>query len=682
MKKHAKANMQRTLSLAVGLTFTLSAVQPVYARALREPATDISSSTIVDKIGQWGLTADLRLLKKDLFDGIGIKAGYRYGVDPSFNDGLMTRYDRYYLKFDGSGTTSKDTADLAAAKEKDFGVGLGLLNRLEFQFARQFENTEDALKAKPYFYNNIPLTAEKALNGLKPGDVFSMRSNLGVVVSASFLQGLGANFALDVGAHYLVQGSFQIHALRLPDDKLRLKLVGLRNKEKGAHINVGYEGILKIFKVNRLDRKITSLLQLDPVKISFEKGKNNLFMVDYVVNLKEEASRVAYDQVLDRATDLREVAKTIGHNTSIRELKDALLTDIEPLDKLAREDVAASNEGARVARSFKGSMDSKYRSGSLDLGIRLVNMLSSSEYSENKITSVNGDEEKEYYQLNSYEAKSENSFFFSWLQMKKQTRMNAVFKTDGNFENPQAEDLVISVVRKDKRFRGSEFKTNVIEQIARTLPEVVANKIDYSGWTAQEDEKRNNVAIRYQIVIHPEALDAAPELTQAQIFDRYIAYLEEIGDIAMLRVAAKRQGYAALHDGLDGVSAYRFHMKEEVERIASKLAKALDKKQSGADRLNALMSLRKDRLFLKTGVRFVLELLPQDLQKLKTLIRVDLDVESSDGDSVEFAFGDRPESEIYKRLLTIQNLINDEGLDLRLEAETLKMTLLKAEIVR
>lgn len=683
MTTKTKKNLTKAIALTTGLTMALTAVQPAFANVLRSPAVadgKITTSDIVNKIGQWGLVADLRLFKKDLFDGIGIRGGYRYEVEPSFNDGLMTRYDRYYINMDGKADTLKDKAELVAAKESDFGVGVGLLNALEFTFARQFVDTNDAVEAKPYFYDNLPFTAEKALNGLKPGDYFSMKTNLGVVVSGSFLQGLNASLALDLSAHYLVQGSFQIHALRLPDDKLRLKLVGLRNKEKGLSVGIGYEGILNIFKYNRLNKQITSILDLDPAKVSGSKGSNNLFMVDYVVNLKDEQSVKAYDQVLKNARDVKSVAKTVKKNVSIQELKDQLLMDIEPLDVLAREDIAASQSGKRVGRSFKGSLAQEYQKGTLDLGIRLVSLMTGGEYSENNITSLNDNEEKDYFVLNSYNMKSENNFFFSWLQTKKDVRMNAAFRSDSTFKKLKAEDMVISVVRKDKRFREAEFKGEVIDQLKRTLPDIVRNQIDFNSWNTS-GEKLNNVAIRYQVVMHPEIMGALPQYSADTLTEMYLDYLRGLRALDLVKSAAFQQRAPKLME-TDERDVYDFHLRESIEKIANKLAKALDRSLPGDQRLQALMSLRKNPIFLKTGVRFFLELLPQDEGKLKQLIQFDMHIESSDGDRLDFTFGDKAESDIHKRLLTIQNLIENGGLDLRLEGETLKINLLNSEVVR
>lgn len=661
------------IQVSAGVTLSLMMVKPVYSLALDSNRLLPTTQQTSDKLAQWGLDGDLKLLNADLFSGFGLNGGYTYQVEPSYNEGLYTRYDKYYFKLDANEGQSK----LSEAVDANFSVGLGLRNDYEVRFARQFNNSKDAISARPYFYKNLPLDAKRAIDGLKVGDYFSFKSKLGVVVSAGFLKGLGGNIMVDAGAHYLVSGSFQVHVLRLPDNKVRVKLVGLRSREKGLSAGIGFDSILDVFKVSYLDRRVTAILDLNPLKISTNNGLNNLFMVDYVVDLKDEETRNAYNDVMDVVKNGRQVkeAMRLAFPTSnIEKLKNLLVMDIEPLDSIGRRDVQNNVQSVRVSRSFKGAMDSNYQNSSMHLGIKLIRLDESKSYSENRIVSYGQDEEKKYYRLNSFNANSENGFFFNFLQVSKDVKMNAVLRTDERFENPHVEDLVVAVERKDKRFTSSDLE-DVKQSFERTLPKALYSMIDFSNWK-NEGVKKNNVSARYQIVLHPEVLDAIPEMDQKTLYGKYLEYLRgmEIMDLI------PRSHSAANNENYNGEDYIEVKLGYEVQKIARQLAKTLDRKLDGVSRLNALMELRKNKLFLRTGIRFILEQLPNDLEKQKSLIRIDLAMDAKEGDRVNFEFGNQKESDIYKRLLSIQNLINNDGVDLRLESETLQLQLLSGQI--
>ncbi|MCE3009930.1 MAG: hypothetical protein LW875_04905 [Proteobacteria bacterium] len=620
---------------------------------------------LCDTAARWGVKADLRVLSVSLFDGLGLKGGYNYSVDPSYTNGLFTRFDRYYTNVNASTSES-----INEAAQSDFSVGLSAKHTFEVEFARQFGDACGAITAMPYAWDQLPLNSERVLKNLKEGDMVTMKAHLNLVVSGNFLRSLRWEAVkpldLDIGGHYLVSGKFQIQVLRLADEKIRLKLIGIRSEEKGVHAGLRYGGVLTVIKVGYLDQGILKVMNLNPLQISFNDGNNDLFMVDYVLDLKDKDVAQAYNSSLRNAGKAQSL-KILNPANSVENLREQLLMDLVPIENIFSADQQA-NRLARVQRAFKGSALSDYKRNNFDFGIRLLRLKAERNYSVNRITSVDRDEARSHYLLNSYLQKSENGFFFSWLKVQKDAQMNAVFTTNEIFEKPVPENLVMSVERKDNRFRPAELEEVKI-QLARTIPQDVFRQIDFSQWQFR-GRVANNVAVRYQVVMAPDAILEAPVLSQEEIKAKYISYLETVEYKDLIRRdSLARENYDYTAETFAGQTLGR-----EVDQISRKLKIVFSPKEKATDRINALMDLRSNRVFRVTGTGFLTTLLP--VEKRDRLMSFKLEMESTDGNRLKFQYGQATLTPIYSRLMYIQSILNNDGLDLRLEAETLSTQVL------
>lgn len=638
------------LTLGLASSILLASPQKVYA------------DNITDRLAAWGITADMRILSTEVFNGLGFKAGYRYKVEPSYNEGLFTRLDRYYFDLNASGDTS-----ITEAADGDFSIGLDATERVEIEFARQFLDSKEALLAKPYFIKQLPTSAEKVLKNLKVGDFVTFKANLNILTSADFVRSLGiSHVGLTISANYLISGQFQVHVLKLPENKVRLKLVGLRNRSKGMSLKVGYDSVLKIVGVKVLDKRITKVLDLNPIELHFNDGNRDLFMVDYIMNLDDQEVRAAYDQVLDQALRVENL-KIANPLKSEDELRNVLLMNLESVEELHKRDLSNGVVNPRIARSFKGRADSDYRNGSLKLGIRLIRMLEQRDLSKNKIVSVEKDESTKHYRLDSYRSRSEMGTLFSFFKLTKDVYINAVYETDDEFKNERPVDIVLHVERKDKRFTKNEMDS-LKDQLRRTVTPEVFSQIDFGSFD-DRTKKKNNVAARYILVIHPEAIFRAPELKKDEIARRYLEYIESIPAQGLPQTNPRFEGRISN-------STYQEAFGRDIKRASRLLEEVLNKSLEPTQRVEAFVELRKNRLFKLTGFGFFQSLLPKD--ELQKLMSFNLSMESTDGDRLDFGFGDRQENDLYKRLLYIMKTFTDDGLDLRLESELLGLTLLKA----
>lgn len=629
-----------------------------------------ANSSVGDLAARWGIQADLRLLGTELFEGANLKTGYRYEVDPSYKFGLFTRLDRYYFN-----TTVDTNPEIKEVPADDFGVGLEVKHLLEVDFARQFKTPEDALKAKPYFIQNIPLDSRKAIENLKEGDMVSMKARLNIVVAADFINtlitsGQIAPINLVASAHYLIAGQFQIHVLRLPENKIRLKLVGIRQKEKGVGIDLKYAGTLEIFGVNYANRRITKLLDLNPVELRFNDGVNNLFMVDYVLDLKDKDVRDAYNDVLRRASQF-ESAHILNPHRSVDDLRDKLVMDIASIENLFAADRQARRQNPRVERSFRGSVQMDYRGFDAKLGIRVIRLEENRQVSQNRILNVNQNDQNEHYRMDTYRTRSENSFFFSLLKARRERSLNALYTTDSQYQNAEVENIILNVERRDKRFRPSEL-AQIKRQIQRTISPEQFAEIDFSSF--EKDGKINNVFARYQVVLSPEAIGALPQLNRRQIEQKYFEFLESVPwqDLVQVNSISMRRDV----DEAAQTDVQRY-LGARVQRLARQIEFLLNSENDRNARIEKLMDLRNNSLFKFTGFGFLNSLLSASEREKFT--RFTLELESTDQLFVKYVSGNAELSDIYNKVTLIQNILNNDGLDVRLEAETISSQILQQE---
>jgi hypothetical protein len=635
--------MKKTLSLVL-LSSTLLSLPPARAFEALPTSVEICDDNFGEKALTQILALDVAQFGIELFNGLEVGGKYKNDVKPSYNDGLYTRTDKYLLRV-GAGSL---VPELREGQDSDFIIGARLEDETEVIFNRQFKDRKMARCAKPYGTKNMPLNAAKTLANLQPGEYFSLRSKMAIIVSGTFLTGIGIeSMGLSAAGKYSVSGIFQTHVLRMPDGKVRLKLVGLKRNEKGIEVASEFLKDLKIIGVSLADKAITSYLDLNPLDYILRSGRNNALIVEYVIDLKDPAAAKAYDYVINKVTDIEDIKENSTAVKSLKKVKKNMILDVEAIDAIARADQGSATP--RVSRAFSATVDSKYTTSNLDLGIRLIHLNLDNSSTENRISSINSDEN---YVVNSYTKKLESGALFSVRSTAKETKMDAVFSSDDKFQNLSAEDFVISVENREKTLSQNEFKRFKAD-VRRMLPPEISSKMDYSQWI-QVKQKRKNGYSRIQIALHPEAISAIGPMNQRDLEKRLVQYVGKM-----------------IGEGLASRSQAEHMWGDDIEHMARQVRAMLDPTKSDKKRLGALMRLRSNSMFQKIGMRFILELLPEN--KREDLIKVQVKMDTTDGDRAFLNYGKVDPAAVFAWNRSTLALLGDEGIDLRLEAEAIKM---------
>src|SRR5690606_4680796 len=106
---------------------------------------------------------------------------------------------------------------------------------------------------------------------------------------------------------------------------------------------------------------------------------------------------------------------------------------------------------------------------------------------------------------------------------------------------------------------------------------------------------------------------------------------------------------------------------DSLNSLARTLSRALDKSRPSVERVELISKLRRNKLFADSGLSFLMALFPD---KMRSFCHFDLNISSNEA-TIDFSYGDDSLSALYKKILTIKAALDDDGIDLIREAESL-----------
>lgn len=600
-------------------------------------------------------SADLNLLDIDLFPGGSMVAGFEYEVEPAYTKGLYSRTDRWLVS-----TKALPGRDVNIADGIDARLTAGLENQTVATFTRFFKDPCAAMLANPYSPRRIPLKAEVALGPkFKQGDYFLFRGSVGFVASAEIMGLISSSlWGIGLSGSYLVEGFYQLHIVRLSEKHVRLKIVAHRGKEIKASLGVGFEGDFEVFGVSPLDRQLEKFVNTKPLKLQGHVGKSNVFMVDYVLDLTDPDVEEAFERVLPKAKQFRNL-NLAGPFRGRKNLEANLLLDLTPLEELYRSDYA--NERVdRIKRNFRTSSDQNAYGFGLHAGNRILGFKLDKGISTARMSIMQEDETLERFLLKSWERDWDGRFLYSWSRSIKASGFQALFTANDSFEELRPVNMVKFVNHKKTRFTFKDFQKLKLE-LRKSLPHDIYRGIPFSSWPQKEGQKFINFGLRYQLIMAPESILEAPDLSAEEIKVFYRDHLKSKG-LSAIDFYADNYGDSNLPTAEESFTG-------ELSSMARILSKALDQKVPAMERLEMITKLRMNKLFSETGLSFLMSLQPA---KQRQYYHLDLDISSNEA-LIDYSYGEAEISSLYKKILTIKAALDDDALDLIREAESLSL---------
>ena len=597
---------------------------------------------------------DLDIIDFDFFSDGSVVAGYEYEVEPAYTKGLYSRTDSWLISSKYIPSTSINLAD-----GFDVGFSLGPKFKNEATFIRFFKDPCSAMLANPYSPRRIPLKASVALGPkFKKGDYFMLRGSVGFVVGAEILSLLGSSvWGLGLSGSYLVEGFYQLHIVRIDDKHVRMKVVAHRNKNFSASLGLGYEKDFDVFSISVLDNRLEKFVNTKPIKIKADKGNSKIFLVDYVIDLTDEVAASAFEKVLKRVGDYKfsDILRPFDEQAS-------LLLDLTPLEELYRNDYSANTVG-RLRRNLRTTSEQDSYGFGLHAGNKILGFKLDTRRASANMSISQPDDSTEKFVLKSWDKNFDSRFLYSWQKTDRDEGLRALFRADNKFKEFEPINIVKYIKHKKNRFSYRDFLA-LKKEMKKALPADVYEDVPWADWNQSRRKRFLNYGLRYELIISPKVLDHASGLTE----DEIEAFFLDL----MKRKGLTYEDYFRDIDHYDkapGEIKAEDRFRLSLRRMAKLLSYALDKKIPSLERMNVLTKLRKNTLFVESGMSLLMSLAPEQAQGWYYL---DLDISSNEA-MIDFSHGDSSIADFYKKILTIKAALDDEGLDLLREAESISL---------
>lgn len=640
--------MKRSL-LGITLASGLLVMGAVPARAdldFLEPAK--LGQVIKKEVAKQSIGANVNLVSGEVFEGISAALKYRIQSDPSYVNGYYTRLDRYIFGVD------VNPGDIIEGL--DVPVGFNINKNAEVIFARQFKSQSESLTALPYTLKHLPLSSQVARRELNAGDFVSMQTRLSFVVSLGASSPLSPHLAISGSTHAYVSGDFLIHLFRMPDNKIRVKLIGIRGSGAGANAQIGVGPSLKVFGFNYLDKKINKWLDLTLLAMDTKKTKSDLFMVDYVFDLDDSAAAAAYDQLLTKKTRFKDLSM-VNPFESNSGLKDKLLTDLSTVEQISYDDRVLQPQDRRIDRIFKGANSASGNSTSFRFGMNLLRFENGSAYAQNKVAQVDRNENEKKYLLDTFSVEKNVKMMFGLYGDQTTIGSNLLFAANDQWQPEDFIALTMSREIKMKDVTPADYR-KVQEHVRRIIPAGEYAKIDWKNWDFSGGERVNGY-FKNQLFFRPEALALMPTLNAATAYKLLRAYIEKTGQP---KADPYHQDFS--QDNLSYRQTWVDKYDMDIQYMSQYLSVVFQSGYAPQERYEKFKLLKDYPLWQERGAGFMFSLIPAN--RLAEVVSYEMTFSAKGVEPISARFGNFKEAELYNSLMYIQSIINNRSFDLRL----------------
>jgi len=629
-----------TLVFGDGVTVIAERDEGFIRRVVLQPG--VWKGTVKEKVADLSIGLDLGFANLELLRGLGIASGYRYEVEPTYDGPYYHRVDRWRVGLNlKPGDLIKSALDLP--------ISFNISKSSDVLFVRYFPTRKQALLVKPYHIAQLPMTAENVREQLVPGDFVALPGRMNIMMSAQLSTGPLA-FKAKAGSHWLMRAEYQIHVLRMQNDRVRLRIITRREREKGwigARVGAGF----KLFGMEFSDTTITSFFDLNLAAGSVTTQVGNLFFMDFVFDLSSEKARRAYDSILSSKYKFKDL-ELLNPFKKHGDVNQEVIADATAAEALFFQDRHLPKEKRRVDRIFKGFNEYERKGSRIKLGANLVRYDRGGHTTENHLVHYDHLNRKSHYFFANSTMRKNARLLFGWRERKVQHNVGALFRSNENKEINEFLDFSVSVLIRDKKLSSRE-QRDIRSFMELNLTPEILRKTGLHKWDFSTSKK--NAKFYFQIFFHKQAFDALRNLSSESIQEAYIDYLNQNGDALFLSQNDEQSQFLGfLHPD----------NTEMLQKLASVLQ--IEDHQDHKAKIRMATNLRKNHAFMKHGVGFLLSLLPRRLRSDSILIRMQLKAQNEE--PVIFNYGKKLKSDFYDDLQYIQAMLDQSSFEMRAEA--------------
>jgi len=614
------------------------------------------SDFIKRQIAKQNIGANIKLYNLALLNGVTTSARYRYAAEPSYIDSFYTRYDSYSIE--NRVEPSAWVTHLGGPFSFGFAEGSDLI------FVRQFKTQKEAALAAPYPPKRMPISATKALNELEIGDFVSFQSHLVLSVSLGGSVPIFGPFAINGATHALISGSFLVHLYKVDPDHIRVKLIALHEGDAGASGGLGLAQQIKIIAMKVANAHIERAWDVDLGSKSKDFDLSDLYMIDYVLNLRDPRVAAAYNNLMQKKALLKsaEMLYPLKEQTV---LEKSLVTDFSEFEELYHQDKDKPEKDRAVNRLFKGSTITSTLKNNLSFDISFLRFDYQTFFARNRITTFDSDEKQVHYLFDTFSTYKDRNMPFHLMDRTESINSNLLFTATPGFDPVRFVGLFMN-----REIRAQSLSQSGLEDIRthlrNTLPARIFQQIPLNTWDLSKNEAVN-VFFRHEIYFPPDAVKAIPFSDTAGLKRKYQDFLKSLPKV---NAYPMYQGQITASGSEEGSNTNDYYTTvterydQDMDFICSQISLAFDPKADVSIRYNSFLKLKNNDLFQETGAGFLIYLLPQD--RLNELIGYSLTLTGQDHEKISFLFGAPTEDDLYRSMLYIQNLLNSRTVDLRL----------------
>lgn len=588
---------------------------------------------VKEEVAELSIGTGTTLVDADLAGAIGFSTRYRYEVEPSHNKGFYTRVDGWKLKM------SLKPGDLIGGLDAPlfFSIDKGA----SVYFVRQFTKQKDALKALPYTFNKLPLTAKIAKEKLIPGDLVQIPTKMSLAFGASSGQ-LANNVNAGVSLVKTLSGEFFINIFRMKDNHVRVRIISKKANNTGANVGAGLE--FNIFGVRIFDNFVERIIETDLAKVGFGKQKGEQFIVDYVFDLDSSDGIKAYNEILNSAykfKDLEILKEFIKKNG----LENRLFKVFDSSERLAVAD--QNNDDKRVERLFKGFNNYKGNNSRLKLGAIITSFDKGTVYRKNILAEEKIDGTRENYYFHTLTSNRGRNFGIAGIGFKEKANQTIFAMYPEKIETSESDmpDIGFIFNIKDSFLRIREQKY-LNRDIKLNLPKYALDKLD---WEVSNNQISNS-NVNFEIYINASAFNNLNKISKDELYERFTKLWKTY------EREGRSFGEIAGDVTTDTITFRNVNEYAEKKRATNYLYKIFFKKSSVSEKTELMMQLRKNRVFKRIGFAIIMGLLDEKQQEEFTYVNVKISGENVP--TIYLKEGEINTPQVYQELRNLQNIID------------------------
>lgn len=624
------------------------------------------------------LKTHLNFPSAHLAQGLGINGSYKIESNQSIA-GKYSGVDIWELNLNA-------TSELLGLSkyEKDLGYGFGVNLVRQITFIQQFNDRMSSIARVPYDpVTKLPLTADifdkKSFNTktkkeelfIKEGDFISFRAPMIFSIGKGLSREVLSRMGLEAGLSYVISGEFDVHIFRMAGNKVRVKLMAI--KDKGFNVNVG----TTIIGFNSVGKAILKrIFDLDGLSFAYSQMNSDLFVADYIFNLEKKESRELYNQFVGHkmrfnADVLSEQLQASNPFAKDSTMKNRLIGDLDALNAISLEDQSKQISDRRVMHV--NTSHNKTNSEKTGFKMNLLRLAKVSQASTKSISRATVFAQGDITKNNKYilEIASKNfAYELFWLWGERDLNTSSlVLNADDNFNPVNVLGFQITLTKEDSSMTEKDY-ISLKTRLAYMLPSSVSAKIKWPKWDFTKNGAVNNVYVQQEILLNENLFKTKIDTTQEKIKTELTELIKNYGSLKSQPMGTNLNESPDMIDPRRKAFQNRNYLEAynwELDIIPNKLFVVMNSNFSVNNRYEAYQELTSQvPLFSELSAPLILKLIPEQYAKDIVMVRLSLSAKKQPPGEIFYPSSEQYfRKNIFRDIVAQTNYILNRTFDLR-----------------